>query len=205
MKTSDKVDLIIPSLLKVKAKLQAVIKDSNNPFYKSKYATLESHLLEVEPLLAENELVLLQPTSYEVSTNTNLVSSIIYHKSGQFVSSTLAVTATGLDAQKTGASVTYYRRFTLGALLGIINADDDGNTASSKVNPAQKITSGTLTGPSTGPNAGQGTVKLGTDPVSAPKGDLVTGKPSFRKPAAKPASSVVARPTNPAATSTEDI
>lgn len=203
MKTSEKVDLIIPALLKVKEKLQAVIKDSNNPFYKSKYATLESHLLEVEPLLAENGLLLLQPTVYNDLTNMNSVESNIYHSSGQFVSASLAITATGLDAQKIGASVTYYRRFTLGALLGIINADDDGNTASNKVNPAQKIVA-----PATGPNAGQGTVKLGTNPASVPQGNTaIAAKPSFRKP--KPAltttASVVARPTNTSATSTEDI
>lgn len=197
MKTSEKIDQIIPALLKVKAKLQAVIKDSNNPFYKSKYATLEAHLLEVEPLLAENGLLLLQPTVYNELTNMNLVESNIYHSSGQFVSSSLAITATGLDAQKTGASITYYRRFTLGALLGIINADDDGNTASSKVNPAQKVTTNVTNG-STAVGSSPGPVSTGTLSGST----AVLAKPSFRKPKPVQTTEVVTNITVPV---TEDI
>jgi len=158
MKTSEKVDLIISSLLKVKTKLQAVAKSADNPFYKSKYATLEAHLLEVEPLLAENGLLLLQPTGVN-EQGLNTVSSVIYHISGQFVSSELVMGS--LDAQKTGASVTYYRRFTLGALLGMIAADDDGNVASGKTD---KVTQ---------------TSKVADKQDSK----LLTTRPSFKRPA----------------------
>jgi hypothetical protein len=132
MKTSEQLDKIIPALMTVKGKLQAVTKGANNPFFKSKYADLNTYLDEVEPLLAENELVLFQPVRVADITGANIVASIIMHKSGQFISSEMNVAAGNLDAQKLGAAVTYFRRYTLGALLAMKAEDDDGNTASGK-------------------------------------------------------------------------
>ena len=47
---------------------------------------------------------------------------------GGIVESSLAL-PTNLDAQKIGAAITYYRRYTLVSLLGLQAKDDDGNDA----------------------------------------------------------------------------
>lgn len=183
MKTSEKIDLIVPALLKVKSKIQAVIKDSNNPFFKSKYADLNAHLDTVEPLLAENEIVLLQPTTVN-SAVSNTVETVLIHKSGQYISADLVVNMPNLDAQKLGAAITYFRRYTLGSLLGMKAEDDDGNKASDKVNPAQKIT----TNVSNGSTAVGSSKSIAYPPVISGQAELVLGpgtspaKPSFRKP-----------------------
>lgn len=134
MKTSEKVDKILPALIKVKSVLQAVTKGANNPFFKSKYADLNTYLDEVEKHLAENGLVLLQPVS--VNLGVNVVESILMDASGQFVSSEMTVVTKEQDMQKLGSAITYARRYTLGALLAMKAEDDDGNSASSK--PSQK-------------------------------------------------------------------
>lgn len=131
MRTSDNVDKILPAVMKVKAKLQAVSKSANNPFFKSKYADLNTHLDAVEPLLEENDLVLLQPVSVN-AVGANVVSSIIIDKNGQFVSSEMTVVAKEADMQKLGSAITYARRYTLGALLSMKAEDDDGNFAAGK-------------------------------------------------------------------------
>ncbi len=125
---SENVDQILPALLKVKENLQAVTKSAANPFFKSKYADLNTHLDAVEPLLAANGLILLQP----VSTNevgTNSVASVIMHTSGQFIRSEMRITAKEEDMQKFGSAITYARRYTLGALLSMKAEDDDGENA----------------------------------------------------------------------------
>lgn len=133
MNTSPQIDKIVPALIAVKSKLQAVTKDANNPFFKSKYADLGAHLDAVEPLLAENGLVLTQPTGIHPTTGKNTVSSILMHTSGQYISSVMAlVSKDENDMQKLGSAVTYGRRYTLGALLGMKAEDDDGNAASGK-------------------------------------------------------------------------
>jgi ERF superfamily len=131
MNTSEKIDLILPALMKVKSKLQAVTKSANNPFFKSKYADLNTYLDEVEPLLEENKMVLFQPVRVN-SGGTNTVSSIIMHESGQFISSEMVVVTKEADMQKLGSAITYARRYTLGPLLSMKAEDDDGNGASGK-------------------------------------------------------------------------
>ena len=92
MKTSELVDKILPALLKVKLELKSVAKTSSNPYFKSKYADLNSHIDAVEDLLQDNGLILFQPiTATEVG---NFVSSRVFHaESGQYVESTVKMSA----------------------------------------------------------------------------------------------------------------
>lgn len=130
--TQDAVSLnkILPALAKVKSQLGAVSKKANNPFFKSKYADLNTYLDEVEPLLEENGLLLLQPVvSY--SDHNVVVSRILHVESGQSVESSMKLVG-DTDMQKAGSGITYARRYTLGALLSMKAEDDDGNSASGK-------------------------------------------------------------------------
>ncbi len=129
MVTSASVDQILPALLSVKSKLEGVTKSSNNPYFKSKYADLNSHLDAVEPLLAQHGLALFQPISYDVVTGKNIVTSMIMHSSGQFIKSEMSLMTKEEDMQKLGSAVTYARRYTLGSLLSMKAVDDDGEAA----------------------------------------------------------------------------
>lgn len=124
MKTSQEVNEILPALAIVKAHLGKVVKGSSNPFFKSKYADLNTHLEAVEPVLAEYGLLLLQPVNNTQLGNT-VESRIIHVKSGQFVSSEMNLVGE-TDMQKAGSAVTYARRYTLGSLLSLQAIDDDG-------------------------------------------------------------------------------
>ena len=121
----------------VKSKLTAITKGSDNPFFKSKYADLNTHLQAVEPLLEENGMILLQPI--EATPEGNLVHSTILHvKSGEMVSSTMRLVGES-DMQKAGSAVTYARRYTLGSLLSMMAEDDDGESSMGrKPQPAKK-------------------------------------------------------------------
>lgn len=137
MKTSTNIDKIIPALIKVKSKLKGVAKTSDNPYFKSKYADLNSYIEAVEDLLAENDLILLQPTG--IDDQGTFVETSIVHTSGQFISASMRLVLKTQDMQQAGAAVTYGRRFTLGSLLSMKAEDDDGNLASGKeTKPAAK-------------------------------------------------------------------
>jgi hypothetical protein len=162
MLRSEEIDKILPAIAKVKKELVGVTKGSNNPFYKSKYADLNTHLDEVEPLLEKEGLVLLQPPVALGENNT--VESIIMHvDSGQYMGSSVNLVGES-DMQKAGSAITYGRRYTLGGLLAIKALDDDGNTASgktkteSKAKPAAK-TSGTSKSSKTAKSSGFRTPK----------------------------------------------
>ena len=115
---------IYKKLFEAKKEIGKISKDSNNPFFKSKYFDINSLLEHVEPILQKHDLLLLQPIlDGKVST------VIIDVESGDKVSSEISLL--GLkDAQKTGSEITYYRRYTAQSLLGLQAEDDDGNKAS---------------------------------------------------------------------------
>ena len=141
---SQEIDKVLPALAKVKEKLVGVTKGSDNPFFRSKYADLNTHLDEVEPLLKEQGLVLFQPPVSCGEYNT--VESIIFHTdSGQYMGASMNLVGES-DMQKSGSGVTYARRYTLGGLLSIKSLDDDGNIASGK--SVKKESSPTTTGTS---------------------------------------------------------
>ena len=135
MNKSEQMDKILPKLFQVKSEMGVLSKDAKNPFFKSQYADLNSHLELIEPLLQKHGLILLQPV---VSGQTNdSVSTVIFDKdSGQSITSSISIS--GKDMQQLGAAVTYGRRFTLGALFGMQAVDDDGNYASGKVDKLAK-------------------------------------------------------------------
>lgn len=94
------------------------------------YADLDSVLKAVRPLLAERGLSFTQiPVA-----NGNMVgvNTIIMHSSGQYIESDpFLVPAKQQDAQGYGSCMTYAKRYSLSALLGIsADEDDDGNYGS---------------------------------------------------------------------------
>jgi ERF superfamily len=177
MKTSEQIDKVLPALANVKQNLQAVIKGTKNPFYKSSYADLNTHLEAVEPLLEQNGLLLFQPVVD--NTTNNVVTSRIYHvQSGQYVESSMKLVGE-TDMQKAGSGVTYARRYTLSSLLSMTAEDDDGNHASNKID--KKSQASVQSKPTASVQAAQAEVT-----AQATK----TSRPSFRDRLNKPKTEV---------------
>ena len=57
------------------------------------------------------------------------VTTTLGHKSGQFISGECPVINTKGDAQGMGSAITYARRYSLAAICGVTQVDDDGNAA----------------------------------------------------------------------------
>ncbi len=119
-------------ILEVKKKIGTLSKNKKNPFFKSQYLDLNDLLEHIEPLLWEENLILLQPIK------ANCVYSIILDAE---TGAEIAVSELHLppitDPQKLGSAITYFRRYTLKSLLAISEEDDDGNKAS-KTEPKKK-------------------------------------------------------------------
>lgn len=119
---------IIRAILEAKKKFAPLIKDKNNPFFKSKYADLAALMDVVEEPLLEQGVVILQPTMRWEQTGRQYVKTRLVHVSGDEEAGTLDIPE-GLDPQKTVAAITYLKRCSLQAILGIAARDDDGETA----------------------------------------------------------------------------
>lgn len=135
MQTSESVAAIMPALLKVQQEVGPVKKNANNTFHKSKYATLESVIDACYPALHSNGLVVVQ-TCDEISTEGKVavVTRIFHAKTGEWVESRLPINVKknnsgGYDPQGDGSAITYARRYTLMAILGMVAEDDDAEKA----------------------------------------------------------------------------
>lgn len=126
---------IYSALVKAQGMIKNAVKDSTNPHYKSKYADLESVWDAIRDALQKNNLAVLQLTDIDASGAPVLLTRVI-HTSGEHIEGRYPLVCKDMtDAQKLGSSTSYARRYSLSAMLGVIQSDDDGNAASA---PAAK-------------------------------------------------------------------
>lgn len=128
---SEKTNLY-KSLLSAKKEMEAITKDSKNPFFKSNYFDINKLLFEVEPIMQKHGLLILQPIE-----NGICKTNIVHVETGESVSCEIAL-GEFRDPQKMGSAITYYRRYTLQSLLALQAEDDDGNLAAKKTEPPKK-------------------------------------------------------------------
>ena len=125
MKTSEQINDLAVALNKAQSDFMVAKKDAKNPFFKSKYATLNSVYEAVAPALLSNGFIIIQPIVGD-SVETTLI-----HASGQFITSSCPIVcAKQNDPQAMGSAITYARRYSLASLLGVMtDEDDDGEKA----------------------------------------------------------------------------
>tara|TARA_R110001632_G_scaffold32076_2_gene83350 strand:+ start:425 stop:952 length:528 start_codon:yes stop_codon:yes gene_type:complete len=111
-------------LFELQQEIGTISKDTKNPFYKSKYFDINSLIKQLQPLLKKHRLLLLQPIEEDM-----VYSKLICVDGRGGVISALKLPQIN-DPQKLGSAITYYRRYTLGSLLGLQAVDDDANIAS---------------------------------------------------------------------------
>ena len=132
MNSSDSIKELATALAIVQGQLTFAKKDSKNPFFKSNYADLESVWDACRSLLSDNGLAVMQFPGEYMDGNMSL-NTVITHKSGEWMEQEMSLPVTKPDAQGAGSAITYMRRYALAAVVGVVQADDDGNSASQKV------------------------------------------------------------------------
>lgn len=120
---------IATALVKAQKQMGNAKKDSNNPFFKSKYADLNAIREACLPILNDNGIVVLQPIIH--IEGKNFVKTMLLHESGESIEGlTEIVYSKQNDAQAQGSGITYARRYGLQSLVNVGAEDDDGNAAS---------------------------------------------------------------------------
>lgn len=148
--TDTKPTTLYTALLAFQRAVGPVKKDASNPAFRTKYATLQSVLETVEDPLSDNGLVLLQRFTVDEGEPI-LVTEVIHAETGERITSAVRVVGKDMaDPQKVGGAITYYRRYSLLALLGLAPEDDDGNAGAKPPPPRQEphtrtsVTSGSM-------------------------------------------------------------
>lgn len=128
---------ITPELAKAIAAAQAELrpapKDSNNPHFKSTYASLQSIADTARPILSKHGLAVIQTFERVEAGDVMHITTTLLHISGGAISGTLSLKPERANPQGIGSAITYARRYSLAAILGMVtDDDDDANAASGK-------------------------------------------------------------------------
>lgn len=128
MQKSESINELAAALAVAQSQIKPAAKDTDNPFFKSKYADLAAIWEVIREPLSKNGLSVSQFVENE--GEFVLVTTMLLHKSGQWLSSTMSLKPMKADPQAAGSAATYGRRYGLSAIVGVVaDIDDDGNAA----------------------------------------------------------------------------
>lgn len=139
MKHSESINEIADALSKVQGEIEDATKDSQNPHFKSSFASLASVYEACRKLLAKNGIAVIQSPS-TTDNGSVRITTMLAHKSGQYFSDEFDLTPKDKSPQSLGSCVTYGRRYSLMAMVGIAQDDDDGQAASQPQRPQSRQT-----------------------------------------------------------------
>jgi hypothetical protein len=159
MNASPTITAIAPALVAAVGELAPVSKDATNPAFRNKYATLDSMMEQVRPVLARHGLAVLQSVTHP-ETDAGRVVGIavetrVLHTSGEWIAGLVTLPVEKSTAQGTGSAISYGRRYGLSALLGLTAEDDDGQAASSAPKAAPARAARPAAAPAAPPAEGQ--------------------------------------------------
>lgn len=127
--------MIYDKLFKIQEEHNTFTKDAQNPFFKSDYQSLEGLMRELSPILTKHKLLVTHNTS-----DAHICTTVrdMGEKEISAVSSCTPLPE-GIEPQKMGAAITYFKRYNLGQIFNIVtDQDDDGNASSPKNTKGKK-------------------------------------------------------------------
>lgn len=138
MRTSEEIGALAEALAKAQGELKNIEKGKINPHFKSRYADIADGLEVIRPVLSKHGLSVVQATTVNYDTGMFYLATRLMHSSGQWIESVYPL-QTG-KAQEQGSAITYARRYSIFALVGVAGTDedDDGNAANASA-PAKPV------------------------------------------------------------------
>jgi hypothetical protein len=137
MKKSESITKLAAAIVKAQPEIEKAFKKSENPFFHSTYADLTEVWRSCEKSLKTNKLAILQPMSVN-ENNEVLVETILMHESGEWISGEILVKPEKQTPQGMGSAITYSRRYSLAAMVGICPEDDDAEAAMNRNGKSEK-------------------------------------------------------------------
>jgi len=129
VKTSEQIDELAAALAAAQGMMENAVMNRVNPHFKSKYADLAAVLSAARKPLSANGLAIVQ------TIGDGVLHTRLLHTSGQWIASEHPLPMAGRP-QEIGSALTYARRYSLSALIGIAADEDDDATGAEKAHKA---------------------------------------------------------------------
>lgn len=129
---------LLAAMSAAQGEIENATKNAQNSHLKNKYADLAEIINTVREVFPKHGLSITQAPHYDGSLCS--VTTMLAHKAGGYITSTASCVPAKSDAQGIGAATTYLRRYSMAAMAGISQEDDDGNSAAHdrKPDPVRK-------------------------------------------------------------------
>jgi hypothetical protein len=134
LRRSPTIGKLAAALAKAQGEYGVAMKDTSNPFFKSKYADLASIINATRKALSDNGIAVCQPCQTDNAAKMVVVTTLLVHSSGEWMEADLKIPTAKWDAQTLGSASTYGRRYGLQGFLTVAGEDDDGNAATAASN-----------------------------------------------------------------------
>lgn len=120
---SEEIKELVAALSKAQGSMKPAIFNRVNPHFKNRYADFTSCMDCCREPLASNGLSVMQ---YCETVNEKLMLvTMLAHTSGQWMKSYFPLNPMKMDSQSIGSAMTYGKRYSLSAMLGIVSDDED--------------------------------------------------------------------------------
>lgn len=133
---SESIGKLAAALALAQLEFETVTKETENPYYRSRYADLSAIISATQKALAKHSVVIIQIPFVDIAGQKAGVKSLMAHESGEWIQSELILPAIMLgkdgrprfDSQSCGSAQTYARRYSYQSLIGVAaEPDDDAN------------------------------------------------------------------------------
>ncbi len=129
---------MVYDLLQLQKALPVMPKDTSNPFFKSKYTSLDTITELAFPIIHKHNFVWVTLPSTTEAGKPSLKYKLI-HISGEKIEGEMELQLAKADPQGQGSAISYARRYAITSVLGIVSdADDDGEAARKAAEFAKK-------------------------------------------------------------------
>lgn len=149
MNTSEQINELAAALAKAQGQITPAKHDAQNPHLKNRYATLTAVWDVIRKPLADNGLSVVQVVSTD-QDGMWLITRLM-HGSGQYIEAIYPVAigdGRGLNAaQQVGSALSYARRYSISALVGVVSEGDDDDGANAATPPQWRSSTSTARPP----------------------------------------------------------
>lgn len=121
---SEQINELMAALAKAQGEMRPALKDSTNPHFRSRFADLASVWDACREPLSKHGLAIVQ--SVVNKDGEQYLETTLGHSSGQWISSEMRLPIQKPGPQELGSCLSYCRRYSLAAIVGVYQDDDDG-------------------------------------------------------------------------------
>jgi hypothetical protein len=115
---------LFSALAKAQSEIRTASLSAVNPFFKSRYADLAEIVKACRVPLAKNNLSVIQQILPN-DDGQNILHTKLGHSSGQWIESRMRIVPAKPDIQALGSYITFLKRYSLAALIGVVTGDED--------------------------------------------------------------------------------